>query len=291
MDSESRFARQMALFGREGQQAIRRTAVTVVGVGGLGTHVVQQLALLGVGALTLIDAEELDDTNRNRYIGAFAFDPIPGSRKVILGARLAKAVDPLINVTTIDESFVSERGFAAIRTSDWVFGCVDRDGARLILTELCAAYGRPYIDSASEIIPEKRPQFGGRVIVSRRGGGCPVCLDQLDLREAQCQLSGPEGERQRDKLYGMSEEHLPGSGPSVVSLNGVIASIAVTEFMVAVTGIRAPETLQTYYGREGRFTRLGERPPTDCYYCKGVLGCASEADVERYIRGGYGNFI
>ena len=46
---------------------------------GLGSQVVQQLALLGVGSLVLVDAEELDETNGNRYVGATHDDPIPGS--------------------------------------------------------------------------------------------------------------------------------------------------------------------------------------------------------------------
>src|SRR5688500_6884118 len=92
--SEDRFARQVALFGNAGQNKLRVTSVAIVGVGGLGTHVVQQLALLGVAKLTLIDSEQLDATNRNRYVGSFYYDPIPGSRKVILGARMARAIDP-----------------------------------------------------------------------------------------------------------------------------------------------------------------------------------------------------
>jgi tRNA A37 threonylcarbamoyladenosine dehydratase len=44
----SRYSRNEALFGREGQQKIAQTNVAIVGIGGLGSHVVQQLAYLGV---------------------------------------------------------------------------------------------------------------------------------------------------------------------------------------------------------------------------------------------------
>ena len=63
-----RFDRQMALFGEEGQRTLEETQVAVVGVGGLGTHVVQQLALLGVRHVSVIDSEQLAETNRNRYV-------------------------------------------------------------------------------------------------------------------------------------------------------------------------------------------------------------------------------
>jgi hypothetical protein len=294
ISNEDRFTRHISLFGKEGQAKLRAASVAIIGVGGLGTHVVQQLALLGVGHLKLVDGEELDSSNRNRYIGAYCFDPIPGSRKVILAARLAKAIDPEIVVETIDNTFVSERAFKAIQAADWVFGCLDKDGPRLILNELCAAYARPYVDLATEVIPEERPQYGGRVFVSQKGEGCLVCYDQVDNAEAQQQLSGPEGARQREAIYGVKENLLAGSGPSVVSLNGFIASLGVTEFMVALTGLRAPKPLQTYLGREARLTQpSGTKglPHPDCYYCKGVFGTGSAADVERYVRGGYGEFI
>ena len=73
-----RFERNTRFFGEEGQRILRETLVAIVGVGGLGTHVVQQLALLGVGELSLVDHEELDRTNLNRYVGARHSDPIPG---------------------------------------------------------------------------------------------------------------------------------------------------------------------------------------------------------------------
>lgn len=288
-----RFARQVALFGKEGQQKLRAAKVTVVGIGGLGTHVVQQLALFGVGRLMLIDAEELDLTNRNRYIGAYYYDPVPGSRKVILGARIAKAIDPSIDVTTIDDSFVSEAGFEAMRTSDWIFGCVDREGPRLILTEFSAAYAKPYIDIASDVTSDQPPEYGGRVMVSIGGKGCLMCYDVLDSDDAQRELSGPEGAKQRAAIYGVDKVLLEGAGPSVVSINGLIASLGVTEFMVGVTGVREPAPLQTYRGRAKRFSQPapGEYPKPDCYYCKGLYGTAAKADVERYVRAGYGAFI
>jgi len=89
-----RFDRQIALFGREGQEKIRAASVAVVGAGGLGSHVVQQLALLGVRDFAVIDSEELSDTNRNRYVTARFDDPVPGTLKTDIAERLIKAFDP-----------------------------------------------------------------------------------------------------------------------------------------------------------------------------------------------------
>lgn len=286
-----RFERQMRFFGQQGQEQLAAARVTIVGVGGLGTHVVQQLALLGVGALSLIDSEELAITDRNRYVGARHDDPIPGTRKVDLGERTVNAIDPDIKVHKVDDSLVSQEGFQAVIGADYVFGCLDCEGARLILNELCAAYERRYFDLASDIVPGDSPNYGGRVCTAWAGDGCIVCLGVLDVTEAQADLAGSEGQRDREVLYGIDRQALGRSGPSVVSVNGVVASLGVTEFLVAVTGMRPPNRLMTYYGNTGKVTVSTDEPASDCYYCKAVRGRREKADVERYIREGIGRFL
>jgi hypothetical protein len=77
----------------------------------------------------------------------------------------------------------------------------------------------------------------------------------------------------------------------VVSINGVVASLAITEFIVGVTGIRPPHHLLTYYGHLGKVTVNTDEPRPDCYYCKGIRGYRARADVERYIRAGVGRWL
>lgn len=286
-----RFGRQVLLFGREGQEKLAACRVAVVGVGGLGTPVVQQLALLGIGQLSLIDSEELAETDRNRYVGAWHDDPIPGTPKVVIGERLVKRIDPTISVVTIEDSLVSDAGFAAVRGSDWVFGCLDSEGTRLVLNEFSAAYARPYVDLASDVLPDDPLNYGGRICVSRDGDGCLICCSLLDVAEAQAELLGPAAQRDRDALYGVKRAALQQSGPSVVSINGVVASLAVTEFMVTVTGLRTPRRVLTYRGNRGTVGVSDDEPQRDCYYCKGVRGRHGAADVERYIRAGVGEFL
>lgn len=295
--SSGRFDRNIRFFGRSGQERLRSVSVAVVGVGGIGTHVVQQLSLLGVGGLALIDPQELDRSNLNRYVGARYDDPIPGTRKVDVGERIARSIGPEIRIVKVFDSLVSHDAFRAIIEADYAFGCVDREGVRLILNELCAAYSRPYFDVASEIVSEGGVAYGGRVFAAWDGGGCLACLGILDLAEAQQDLFGPEGRRDFEATYGVEHTHLGDPGPSVVSINGVVASLAVTEFMVAVTGIRPPQRLLNYYGHLA--PDRGDRPVTvsvdqpwpDCYYCKGIRGAREKADVLRYIRAGVGQYL
>ena len=279
--SDSRFDRNIRFFGKEGQQRLAETHVVIVGVGGLGTHVVQQLSLLGVGRLTLIDDEEIDVTNRNRYIGVRYDDPIPGTLKVDIGERLAKEIDPGIKVEKIPQSLRSEPAFEAVIRGGYVFGCLDNEGARLILNELCMAYSKPYFDLASDI--PSGDSYGGRICVAWQGQGCIYCYSELNASEAQADLETPEARRNRDAIYGVSRENLDLKGPSVVSINGVVASLAVTEFMLGVTGIRTPKSFCSYYGHTVKIT-FKHDPEPNCYYCKGIKGKGRKAGVQRYLK-------
>ena len=278
-----RLARNIGFFGREGQDRLSDAQVVVVGCGGLGTHVVQQLAYLGVKDFTLIDHEDLDETNKNRYVTAWASDPAPGSPKVELARRHIRLVNPSARVAAIRSELRSRAAFEAVMSAEHVFGCLDNDGARLVLTELCAAYRRPYLDLATEIVPGERPIYGGRVFAAWGGNGCLVCRQLLDLVEARKDLEDNAARQDRANLYGVAFTALEGSGPSVVSINGVVASLAVTEFSVAVAGLRRPHTLLTYRADLGRVTVTGDAAPADCYYCKEVFGTGDAAGVDRYL--------
>lgn len=290
--TNGRFDRQMRFFGEEGQARLATARVVVVGIGGLGSLVAQELALLGVGDLALVDSEELAETDRNRNAAARHDDPIPGTLKVEIGERMVKAVNPEIRVEKINDSLVSLRAFDAVIRADYVFGCLDSEGARLVLNELSAAYARPYFDLASDILPGDPPNYGGRVCVAWDGQGCLVCYGLLDIEEARVDLSGPAAQRDQDVLYGVPREALDHTGPSVVSINGVVASLAVTEFMLAVTGVRPPKRVITYYGHMGRVAGpRSEAPDQNCYYCKSIRGRGDRAEVQRYIREDVDSFL
>jgi hypothetical protein len=281
-----RFDRSVRFFGKEGQERLRAAKVAVVGIGGVGTHVVQQLALLGVGDLFLIDDEELDETNRNRYVGVRHDDPIPGTRKVDIGERMARWIDPEIRTRKVLASVASAEAIDALTEAQYIFGCLDSEGARLMLTELSAAYAVPYIDVASDILPGDRLHYGGRVCVAWEGDGCLFCLGELDIAEAQMDLAGELARKDRDAIYGVERGLLGTVGPSVVSINGIVASHAVTEFMLGITGIRPPHRLLIYRGDLGKVTVKTDPPHADCYYCKGIRGQRTAVNLQRFLNSG-----
>ncbi|HEY3373686.1 MAG TPA: ThiF family adenylyltransferase [Candidatus Aquicultor sp.] len=152
--NSKRYERQIGLFGQEGQAKLKKARVAVVGVGGLGSHVAQQLSFLGVGFLSFIDSDELEEHNLNRLIGARFDDPIPGTKKVDIAQRLVKSIDPSIEVNPLPVELRTLEAFIEVKKADYIFGCVDNDGARLVLNEICCAYQIPYIDLATDVLVE-----------------------------------------------------------------------------------------------------------------------------------------
>jgi molybdopterin/thiamine biosynthesis adenylyltransferase len=277
-----RYDRSMRLFGADGQRAIGNVAVVIVGGGGVGSALAQHLALLGVRRIATVDPEELDETNRNRFIGARTTDAVPGTLKVALIDRLIRETNSDVESIPIAKSLLSVEAFDAIKASDWVFGCFDDDGPRAVLNELCAAYGLPYIDLAADVPADGI--YGGRVCVAIDGDGCLECLGLLDRRDVRRYFESKEQRDREDAVYGVARQALGQRGPSVSPINGVIAGLAATEFMVAVTDLRRPTRLQEYRGWESKVVVNTDSPRSDCLYCKGIRGAGATPDVERYLR-------
>ncbi len=277
-----RFDRNIRFFGVEGQAKLRHAHVAVIGCGGLGEHVIQQLAFLGVGQLTLVEDEELATSNLNRYIFARQDDPIPGTHKIDLAVRAISAIDPAIRLHPVRTSLRSKQAFEALKRATTLFGCVDNDGTRLVLNEFAKAYSKEYYDLATDIEQEQKVRFGGRVVRIDSTPGCLVCLDQIDLVAARTDLESDAARRDRESIYGVKAQFLDEGGPSVVSINGVVASLAVTEYLVGTTGIRSPRRLVTYRGDRGIVT-VGEGARPNCYYCVTVGNSGASAGVERYL--------
>ena len=267
--SDTRFGRQELLFGEVGQRLICEIIVAIVGVGGIGTQMIQNLALLGVRHFLLIEPGNLKKSSRNRYIGVRHDDPV-GTEKLKIAERLILDIDPSATIELLTESFPSPKAIAALTRADVVFGCVDNEGARLKLNEECVRLEKRFIDSATEIHIQEDgsiQSYGGRVFVRWTDSiGCLVCCDVIDLREAGEDLAPPEEVVNRAGIYGVQQNE-NGSGPSVVSLNAVVAGMAATEFLVAVTGIRSPNRLTFYRAERGIASVSKDEPQDGCLVC------------------------
>jgi molybdopterin-synthase adenylyltransferase len=264
--NRDRYSRNLGLLGVAGQDRIETISVAIVGFGGLGSHVAQQLAYLGCRRLLVLDPDVVDESNLNRLIGAGPQDV--RARKVDVATRLIHDISPNAEVAALAHAVNTQGSIEALAAVDCVFGCIDNDEARLELTEISSAHQIPYFDLASDTGGEGEPIWiGGRVFVSIHGERCLSCAGELDQRALA--LSAMTGElRDADaRIYGVPRTELGQTGPMVVSINGVVASLAVTEFTVWVAGIRPPKGHLVYRGDLGTVTSRIENRTTTCYYC------------------------
>lgn len=286
ISEHERFNRQIAIFGVEGQEKIQATNAVLVGYGGLGTFVLPQLCLLGVNKIWVIEHETFSVTNRNRYFG-FTHSDINletglGIDKVLVAERIAKSIDPDISIQLIRNKLESREAFEAIIAAHIVVGCLDSDGARSILNELCVAYGVTYIDLASEVFNDGT--FGGRVAIVDGGKGCLQCMaDGLDQTEIRRYLASEQQLENEANIYGVDKSVLARtSGPSVVDLNGIIASLGVQEFKLHVTESPLRSRYLNYRGHLKTISKVEVVRNNGCYCCN-MFNKKDAANVFRYL--------
>jgi molybdopterin/thiamine biosynthesis adenylyltransferase len=275
---ESATARQELLWGAVGQQTLSRSKVVVVGAGGTGSHVATQLAHLRVGRLTLIDHDHVEVSNLSRIIGLGPADV--GYAKVEALADRLRRINPDAQITGIVAS-VLDVDPQVLTDADVIVCATDGHGSRSFLTELCAQFYVPVIDLGVEVVPGDRFRAGGGVRVLRPGSGCLWCAETLNsnlVREEYLSEHDRDLEAVRGYLRGDGEP-----APSVVALNGVVASLAVMEICQLLVGMLGTARDRLLYRSEQRAlstTALRRQP--GCHVCgdAGVLGQGDAARVK-----------
>lgn len=186
--------------------------------------------------------------------------------------RVISQIQPTAEIALVEGKVMDNRMPGAVVSADVVFRCLDRDLPRLQLTEICARYAKPYFDLASDTGGEGGAAWYGGRIVFCDGTRCLSCLDLLDQEQMARDSMSPEQRAAHDEIYGVERAALDRSGPAVVSINGVVASLAVTEFMALVTGIREPVAHLRYRGDLTRLTQSLDPPHPGCSYCTELWG-------------------
>jgi molybdopterin/thiamine biosynthesis adenylyltransferase len=281
MTSNSTHHRQILALGAEGQQAIQRSKIAIVGLGGIGSIVAQQLAHLGVREFVLIDDDVVEVTNLHRLVAATQSDV--GLPKVEVAEAHLKAVNPQGHVLSLRMNARANTALKSLQNCDVIFGCVDTDAGRLILNELCNAYLIPYIDCGVgiNVLKGEIAEAGGRVVVWTPGRPCLLCSKEINPR-----IAAEELESQQEVEYRKQHGYVAGANlpePAVISLNGTIASLAVTEFLALVTGFRDSRHYCYYDLLEQRVGQRNVKKDDRCIACA-LQGFGDRANVERFER-------
>ena len=135
-DYDARFSGIGRLFGVEGSRRLQRAHVCVVGIGGVGSWAVEALARSGIGALTLVDLDDLCVSNVNRQI--HALDGAIGQPKVEAMARRVRAINPGCAVHPLHAFFTESNADEILRPRfDYVLDAIDSISKKCLLIAAC----------------------------------------------------------------------------------------------------------------------------------------------------------
>jgi molybdopterin-synthase adenylyltransferase len=214
MTSGRDFSRQSFL-GRNSEQTLAETRVVIIGLGGGGSHIAQQLAHLGVGFFRLIDPQQIDASNLNRLVGATEMDVEAQTAKVKIAERLIRGIRPWANVEVAQAEW--QMADNLLKGAHVIFGCVDGYRQRMHLDRAAHRFCLPYIDIGMDVsrLSDERYAVAGQMIMTLPGGPCMRCLGFLTQERLD----------QEENDYGDA-----GINPQVVWTNGTLASLAVGTF-------------------------------------------------------------
>jgi len=260
------FDRQVRAFGPELQRILRLMNIGIVGLGGTGSPLAEQLCRLGVGQLTLFDGDEFDATNINRVYGATMSDV--GRPKVEIAQRHLEHIGLGAQIEAIARPITDEATARRITHCDLVFGCTDKQIPRAILMNVALKYGLPVIDLGVLIdsVEQRIRGVHGRVTTLMPGEACLYCRGRISP-EAMRVEALPPLERAKQVREGYAPE-LDAPAPAVISFTTAVASFAVSELLHRLTGFMgdartSSEILIAFDLARVRTNRVA--PREDCY--------------------------
>lgn len=142
----ARYARNVGTLGLEGQRALQRARVLVAGCGGLGGHVIEGLARLGVGAIVAVDPDAFDESNMNRQL--LCTVESLGRPKAEEAARRVAVVNPAVEVTAVRARLAPDNADELLAGCDLAIDALDSVSARVCLSEAAARLGIPFVHAA-----------------------------------------------------------------------------------------------------------------------------------------------
>lgn len=143
---EKRYERAFPVMDEAAQQLLAARCVLIVGCGGLGGHLLESMARLGVGELRCADGDVFDETNLNRQL--LCTEDNIGRSKASAAAERVRAVNSSVKVSAFDEPFSEKNADFLTAGCDLVLDALDNIPARLLLEDVCARRGIPLVHGA-----------------------------------------------------------------------------------------------------------------------------------------------
>ena len=144
MEVDDRFDGMARLLGRPGAVAVQRSHVCVIGLGGVGSWTAEALARSGVGALTLVDLDEICVSNVNRQL--HTVDSTVGRLKVEVMAERVRGIHPSCDVRVVDDFFAIDNAGALLAGGyDFVVDAIDVPPLKALLVAMCRERELPVV--------------------------------------------------------------------------------------------------------------------------------------------------
>lgn len=203
---------RQSFLGEDSDRKLAGTRVGLVGLGGGGSHVAQQLAHVGVGRYVLVDPDHIEESNLNRLVGGTVEAVRLRESKTAIAARLIRGVNPAAEV--IEHRANWQSALDDLKSCDLIVGGLDSVVAKDELDRFCRRYLMPYIDMGMDVhqLPSAGFLIAGQVALVLPGTPCLRCMGIVT--EAAM--------KEEAAKYGAA-----GGKPQVVWPNGLLASAAV----------------------------------------------------------------
>ena len=146
--ADDRFSRLRLVLGSGGLEALERSTVMVLGLGGVGSSCTEALARGGVGTLILLDRDVVEESNINRQ--ALAFMSTIGRKKAAVMSEMVADINPEC-ATFAQQLFLTPENISATLDSfpvpDYVIDCIDTISQKLAVARWCGERGVPLVAS------------------------------------------------------------------------------------------------------------------------------------------------
>jgi adenylyltransferase/sulfurtransferase len=182
-----RYRRQVMLpeIGEEGQRKLKGSRILVIGVGGLGTPILQYLSGGGVGHIGIIDHDMVSESNLQRQI-LFGSKDLGKLKSVIARERLS-TLNPDVDFEVHNLELTRENALRLIDDYDLVFDATDNFSARYLINDACVILNKTWIYGAISV-------YEGQVSVFNfRGGPTLRCLYPVPPAEGSYRRAGESG--------------------------------------------------------------------------------------------------
>lgn len=261
------FDRNIRAFGGEIQQVLGSLSVAVVGCGGTGSAVIEQLVRLGVRHLHLFDPDTLTAGNVTRVYGSYINQV--GEPKVDVIAAHVLQIAPDAEVITTQAKITLESAARQLLDADVIFGCTDDNAGRLVLSRVASYLLTPVIDCGVLLSSGSDGQLigiDGRVTILAPGTACLVCRDRIDLQRAAAEMLAPD---EYDQLA--QEGYAPAlldAQPAVVTFTTQVASAAVSELLERLIHYGPePAPTELLLRSHEREVSTNDQDPREHHYC------------------------